>query len=264
MNIDRNQIASTISKAIGMASTRTVRGNVASYIPELAKADPKKAGIAVTLANGETFGAGDYNEQSTIQSVSKVFTLAMALGTVGDRLWNRVGREPSGSSFDSILQLEHEQGIPRNPFVNAGAIVVTDEILANYQPKRRWAKLCALCKALQKMTRSISIRRWHNQKHKQGIAIAHWPTICCLSIICVTSQISHWAFTITNARYPCLALNFHAPDDFWHLAAAWALTARRSWLKNAQNVSRRSCLLAATMMGLAISPIASAYRLKAA
>jgi len=148
MNVDHAQISMTISNAIQKASTRTVRGAVATYIPELAKADPQKAGIAVTLANGETFGAGDYNEQSTIQSVSKVFTLAMALGTVGDRLWNRVGREPSGSSFDSILQLEHEQGIPRNPFVNAGAIVVTDEILANYQPKEALGEIVRFVQSL--------------------------------------------------------------------------------------------------------------------
>jgi len=114
----------------------------------LAKADPQKAGIAVTLATGETLCAGDCNEQSTIQSVSKIFTLALALGTIGDRLWDRVGREPSGSAFDSILQLEHENGIPRNPFVNAGAIVVTDSILAKYQPKEALAEIVSFVRAL--------------------------------------------------------------------------------------------------------------------
>ncbi|WP_284374482.1 glutaminase, partial [Algimonas porphyrae] len=97
MNVDREQISKTINNAIENASTRAVRGEVASYIPELAKANPQKAGIAVTLSSGDTFGAGDFEDQSTIQSVSKVFTLAMALGTVGDGLWSRVGREPSGS-----------------------------------------------------------------------------------------------------------------------------------------------------------------------
>src|SRR5690606_29998880 len=70
-----------------------------------------------------------------IQSISKVFTLAMALGRAGDRLWNRVGKEPSGNPFNSIVQLEHEKGVPRNPFVNAGALVVTDTLLAASEPR---------------------------------------------------------------------------------------------------------------------------------
>ena len=71
----------------------------------------------------------------SIQSISKVFTLTLALGKVGDRLWRRVGREPSGSAFNSIVQLEYERGIPRNPFINAGAIAVTDVILSGHQPR---------------------------------------------------------------------------------------------------------------------------------
>jgi glutaminase len=67
------------------------------------------------------------------QSISKVFTLTLALGKVGDALWERVGREPSGTAFNSIIQLEHERGIPRNPFLNAGAIVVADIVLAGHQ-----------------------------------------------------------------------------------------------------------------------------------
>ena len=79
--------------------------------------------------------AGDADTPFSIQSVSKVFTLTLALGMVGDRLWNRVGREPSGSAFNSIVQLERERGIPRNPFINAGAIAVTDVILSGHQPR---------------------------------------------------------------------------------------------------------------------------------
>lgn len=148
MEIDRYKIELAAARTIERAAELQERGNVASYIPELAKADPQKAGIAITLANGATISAGDCDEQSTIQSVSKVFTLALALGTVGDRLWNRVGREPSGSAFDSILQLEHENGIPRNPFVNAGALVVTDSILSNYQPKEALAEILSFVRAL--------------------------------------------------------------------------------------------------------------------
>jgi glutaminase len=111
------------------------RGRVADYIPELAGIDPGQFGIAVCLADGTQCTAGDADSRFSIQSVSKVFTLAMALGRLGDQLWNRVGREPSGLAFNSILQLEHEHGIPRNPFINAGAIVVTDALLSGHAPR---------------------------------------------------------------------------------------------------------------------------------
>jgi glutaminase len=111
------------------------RGRVASYIPELAKVDPSHFGIAVALPSGEVLSAGEAALGFSIQSISKVFTLAIALGRLGDQLWGRVGREPSGLAFNSILQLEQENGIPRNPFVNAGALAVTDAILQGHQPR---------------------------------------------------------------------------------------------------------------------------------
>ena len=111
------------------------RGTVASYIPELAKVDPAQFGIAIATADGRLISGGDADIGFSIQSVSKVFALTLALGKVGDQLWDRVGREPSGNAFNSITQLEHEQGIPRNPFINAGAIVVTDINLGGHQPR---------------------------------------------------------------------------------------------------------------------------------
>jgi glutaminase len=114
---------------------RTDRGEVATYIPELARVDPKAFGIAVIDVGGHVAASGDSETPFSIQSISKVFTLTLALGKVGDRLWRRVGREPSGSPFNSIVQLEREQGVPRNPFINAGAIAVTDVILSGHQPR---------------------------------------------------------------------------------------------------------------------------------
>ena len=114
---------------------RSERGTVASYIPELARADPHRFAMAIVGNDGEVLGGGDCDEPFSIQSISKVFTLTLALGKVGDRLWMRVGREPSGSPFNSIVQLEFEKGKPRNPFINAGAIAVTDTILSGHQPR---------------------------------------------------------------------------------------------------------------------------------
>lgn len=116
-------------------AARPDRGDVASYIPELARVDVKSFGLVVIDADGNVAAAGDSEIPFSIQSISKVFTLTLALGMAGDRLWRRVGREPSGSPFNSIVQLERERGIPRNPFINAGAIAVTDLILSGHQPR---------------------------------------------------------------------------------------------------------------------------------
>ncbi|SMC81516.1 glutaminase [Rhizobium sp. RU36D] len=114
---------------------RIGEGKVADYIPQLARVNPAQFGIAITTVGGEVFSAGDAAVPFSIQSISKVFTLTLALGKAGETIWNRVGREPSGSAFNSIVQLEQEQGIPRNPFINAGAIVVTDMVLAGHAPR---------------------------------------------------------------------------------------------------------------------------------
>jgi glutaminase len=111
------------------------RGAPADYIPPLAAVDPGKFGIAVIEGDGTCHLAGDAEEAFSIQSIAKVFALTLALGHVGDQLWKRVGREPSGSAFNSIVQLEFEHGIPRNPFINAGAIVVADVLLGRNEPR---------------------------------------------------------------------------------------------------------------------------------
>ena len=116
-------------------SARPDRGQVATYIPELANVDPARFGLAVIDLDGTTHLGGNADLPFSIQSISKVFTLTLALGRVGDRLWRKVGREPSGNPFNSIVQLEREMGVPRNPFINAGAIAVTDVILSGRQPR---------------------------------------------------------------------------------------------------------------------------------
>ncbi|MES0883273.1 glutaminase [Roseibium sp. SCP14] len=129
------------------ASGNPDKGEVASYIPELAGINPDQFGIAVALSDGQVFSAGDAEVPFSIQSVSKVFALALALGRVGDQLWYRVGREPSGLSFDSILLLERENGIPRNPFINAGALVTTDTYLAGSSPREALGELVRFVRA---------------------------------------------------------------------------------------------------------------------
>lgn len=104
-------------------------GQVASYIPALAAVEPSRFGIALATVDGTLCGSGDWRVPFSIQSVSKTFSLALVLARDGEALWKRVGREPSGNPFNSLVQLEYEKGIPRNPFINAGALILIDRLL---------------------------------------------------------------------------------------------------------------------------------------
>lgn len=106
------------------------KGKVADYIPELARVSPGKFGIAVALADGEEASAGDCDEPFSLQSITKLFALQLALNRGGDEIWTRVGKEPSGTPFNHLAILEAERGAPRNPFMNAGALAVTDDLMA--------------------------------------------------------------------------------------------------------------------------------------
>lgn len=112
-------------------------GEVAAYIPELSDIDPEKFGITLVTVNGVCYQAGDCRDLFSMQSIVKVLMLSMAYTRLGGRLWQRVGVEPSGTPFNSLGTLEHDQGIPRNPFSNAGAIVVCDVLLDLYEDPRQ-------------------------------------------------------------------------------------------------------------------------------
>jgi len=113
------------------------QGQITDTIPELAHISPLKFGMAVQTIDGSLFQIGDAAEKFSIQSISKVFALTMAMQLEGDNIWTRIGREPSGTAFNSLVQLEYENGIPRNPFINAGALVVTDMIISHLGDARR-------------------------------------------------------------------------------------------------------------------------------
>lgn len=106
------------------------KGKVADYIPELAKVNPRKFGMAVATLDGAEVAVGDADEPFSLQSVTKLFALELALNRGGDEIWTRVGKEPSGTPFNHLAILEAERGAPRNPFVNAGALTVTDYLMA--------------------------------------------------------------------------------------------------------------------------------------
>jgi glutaminase len=112
-------------------------GAVAAYIPKLREVDPNKFGAHLLTIDNQHFCFGDSNEKFSIQSIAKVLSLAMAFELEEDKLWKRVGVEPSGISFNSLLQLETGNGIPRNPLVNAGALVISDILVGRLKDPKR-------------------------------------------------------------------------------------------------------------------------------
>jgi glutaminase len=120
-----HEIADEVSPLVGA-------GRVADYIPALAEVDPGQFGMSLTLFDGTQHHVGDADARFSIQSISKVFTFTLALQFYGTALYERIGREPSGNPFNSLVQLEYEHGVPRNPFINAGAINVTDALVSHY------------------------------------------------------------------------------------------------------------------------------------
>ena len=128
--MDYLQILENIHKAI---LPYAKEGKQADYIPELAKVDPDQFGMCIHTIYGEIAAIEQADTRFSIQSISKVFALAMCLSIKGDDLWKRVGKEPSGTAFNSLIQLEVEKGVPRNPFINSGAIVMADILLSHLE-----------------------------------------------------------------------------------------------------------------------------------
>ncbi|OKY25866.1 glutaminase [Thalassotalea sp. PP2-459] len=136
MNKDLSNLREKLQALLLAQHDSSPRGNVADYIPALAEVDPNLMGAAIATIDGDFVGVGDYQHAFSIQSISKVFGLVMAMNRVGDSLWQRVNMEPSGQPFNSIIQLEWEKGIPRNPVINAGAILISDVLVSHYSASK--------------------------------------------------------------------------------------------------------------------------------
>jgi glutaminase len=118
-------------------------GKVADYIPELGEVSADKFGINMTTIDNKSFDVGNANEKFSIQSISKILTLTLAYKLEGEKLWERLDVEPSGNPFNSLSQLETDKGKPRNPFINAGAIVVCDVLIGHLKnPKKDFLDFC--------------------------------------------------------------------------------------------------------------------------
>ncbi|MBY5551846.1 glutaminase [Rhizobium leguminosarum] len=170
-------LQATLDSIYADIQPRIGEGKVADYIPELAKVDPKQFGMAIVTVDGNVYRVGDADIAFSIQSISKVFMLTLALGKVGEGLWKRVGREPSGSAFNSIVQLEHESGIPRNPFINAGAIAVSDVVMAGHAPREAIGELLRFVRYLaddESITIDDKVARSETQTGYRNFALANF------------------------------------------------------------------------------------------
>ncbi len=150
-------------------------GKVADYIPALAQMDPRHFGIALSSLEGERCIVGDAEKPFSIQSISKVFTFSMVLRHLGDSIWESVGREPSGNPFNSLVQLEHEHGIPRNPFINAGALVVTDRLISLYdRPKEAILDFIRALSGNSDIYIDQNVARSEREHADRNMALAHF------------------------------------------------------------------------------------------
>jgi len=127
--MDAFSIADVLAEVAVMVKPHFGKGRPADYIPELACVSGSKFGMAVRTVAGQEAVIGDADEGFSVQSITKVFALGLALNRFGDEVWTRVGKEPSGTPFNHLSQLESEAGVPRNPFINAGALAITDLLL---------------------------------------------------------------------------------------------------------------------------------------
>jgi glutaminase len=115
------------------------KGDIASYIPELSNISSENFGIYVRHIDGRSFATGDWNIPFSIQSISKTLSLALAISIYKDLIWKRIDVEPSGNPFNHLSLLELEDGIPRNPFINSGAIVIADMLVSHFEnPKQEF------------------------------------------------------------------------------------------------------------------------------
>ena len=179
-------------------------GEVASYIPELSKIDPHKFGIHLITIDKQNYGLGDSEEKFSIQSISKALALTLAFKLEDEKLWKRVGMEPSGTPFNSLFQLEHERGIPRNPLINAGALVICDILISRLQKNSKQQFIeyvrevsgisnidyCPLVSESEKLTgfRNTSLanlmKDYGNIKNDVDVVLDFYYSLCSIEMSC--------------------------------------------------------------------------------
>ncbi|MDY0279524.1 MAG: glutaminase [Salinivirgaceae bacterium] len=170
--MDYNAIIETVYKEI---LPYIAKGKIADYIPMLAKIDPNKFGFAMRTNNGEEYTYGDSNDNFSVQSISKLLTFVLCIKNDDSLLNKRVKIEPSGNAFNSLVQLEHENGIPRNPFINAGALVIADALLSQYSdPESEILKLAIRLSGNKSINYNKEVRDSEKETGYRNIALVNF------------------------------------------------------------------------------------------
>ncbi|MET1256480.1 glutaminase [Aliikangiella maris] len=206
-------------------------GEPSEAFPVLSDVDTKKFGIHMTTIESENFSIGDANDRFSIQSISKVLSLTYALNLVGEKIWQRVRIEPSGSAFNSLVQLEYEKGIPRNPFINAGAIVICDILVsALSNPKQEMLNFIRsisgnenidYCKATAEEEEKFAFRNYAlanfmksfgNIENKISQVLELYFYLCSINLSC--QELSHtFLYLANNGVSPLTNLTVATPSQ---------------------------------------------------
>jgi glutaminase len=193
-------------------------GKVADYIPELSNVNPDNFGINITDINKDSFGLGDFDKKFSIQSVTKIFALTLAYKLEGTKIWERVDVEPSGNPFNSLLQLEADKGKPRNPFINAGAIVVCDVLISHLKnPKEDFLNFCRELSNNETLNYSEKIAQSEKNSGFRNIALCNFIKSFG-NIKNDVDQVLDFYFHICSLEMSCKELSeialFLADDNF--------------------------------------------------
>jgi len=190
-------------------------GTIATTIPELASVNPDKFGIYLTTIDNQEYGIGDFDEKFSIQSVSKALSLSLAFSFLDEKVWQRVGVEPSGNPFNSLVQLEFEKGIPRNPFINAGALVIADILVSELKnPKQDFLEFIRSLSGIETINYSEKVaqseketgfrnaalcnflKSFGNIKNEVDVVLDFYFHQCSLEMTC--KELAHSFFFLAN------------------------------------------------------------------
>ncbi len=205
-------------KFIDQVKNSENQGELASYIPELANVNPDSFGIHLSTIDGHEFGVGNYQEKFSIQSIAKVLTLCLAYKIEGEKLWSRLGVEPSGTAFNSLSQLELDDGIPRNPFVNSGALVICDILISHLKnPKEDFLAFCRSITDYDQLNYSYKIANSEKSVGFRNAALCNFIKSYG-NIINDTEVVLDFYYCICSLEMSCQEISntflFLANDDF--------------------------------------------------
>ncbi|MGB5982778.1 MAG: glutaminase [Nonlabens sp.] len=213
-----NSVKSLLQNIYDEILTIENKGKVADYIPELAKVDPHKFGIHYTSIDGQEAGYGHYKTPFSIQSIAKVLSLSLAYKHEGDKIWKRVGVEPSGNPYNSLVQLEDENGVPRNPLINAGAIVICDILISRFEdPKKELLDFIKSVCSHEEVVYNASVAASEESVGYRNVALCNYLKSLD-NINNEPEEVLDFYFTMCSLEMSCENLSraflFLASDDF--------------------------------------------------